>query len=97
MELSPDGAANNSSQSSSNIVQHFLSSSQQDDLKQLYSSATELLRHFWSCFPASTPFLQEKVSLYFCSFALPRKNTVCVLINIVVICDFIIFDLCSLD
>ena len=61
MELSPDGTADNSGQSSSSIVQHFLSSSQQDDLKQLYSSATELLRHFWSCFPASTPFLREKV------------------------------------
>ena len=64
MELSPDGTADNSGQSSSSIVQHFLSSSQQDDLKQLYSSATELLRHFWSCFPASTPFLQEKVRFF---------------------------------
>ncbi|XP_039264627.2 general transcription factor IIH subunit 1-like [Styela clava] len=31
------------------------------DLQYLYASASELLRHFWLCFPVNTPFLQEKV------------------------------------
>uniref|UniRef100_A0A671NRK3 General transcription factor IIH subunit 1 n=2 Tax=Sinocyclocheilus anshuiensis TaxID=1608454 RepID=A0A671NRK3_9TELE len=33
----------------------------QSELKHLYTAAGELLRHFWSCFPVSTPFLEEKV------------------------------------
>ncbi|KAK7121920.1 hypothetical protein R3I93_022875 [Phoxinus phoxinus] len=33
----------------------------QGELKHLYTAAGELLRHFWSCFPVSTPFLEEKV------------------------------------
>ncbi|XP_026094310.1 general transcription factor IIH subunit 1-like [Carassius auratus] len=33
----------------------------QSELKHLYMAAGELLRHFWSCFPVSTPFLEEKV------------------------------------
>uniref|UniRef100_A0AAY4DCY2 General transcription factor IIH subunit 1 n=1 Tax=Denticeps clupeoides TaxID=299321 RepID=A0AAY4DCY2_9TELE len=33
----------------------------QGELKHLYSAAGELLRHFWSCFPVNTPFLEEKV------------------------------------
>uniref|UniRef100_A0A673JJ14 General transcription factor IIH subunit 1 n=1 Tax=Sinocyclocheilus rhinocerous TaxID=307959 RepID=A0A673JJ14_9TELE len=33
----------------------------QSELKHLYTAAGELLRHFWSCFPISTPFLEEKV------------------------------------
>jgi len=32
----------------------------QADLKQLYSSLCELIRHFWSAFPPNTPQLQEK-------------------------------------
>ena len=31
------------------------------DLRALYSSICELLRHFWACFPPTTPALQEKV------------------------------------
>ncbi|KAK4296746.1 hypothetical protein Pmani_030785 [Petrolisthes manimaculis] len=31
------------------------------ELGQVYSSAGELLRHFWSCFPPRTPQLQEKL------------------------------------
>ncbi|XP_030587010.1 general transcription factor IIH subunit 1 [Archocentrus centrarchus] len=31
------------------------------ELKHLYVAAGELLRHFWSCFPVNTPFLEEKV------------------------------------
>ncbi|KFP33173.1 General transcription factor IIH subunit 1 [Colius striatus] len=33
----------------------------QSELKHLYVAAGELLRHFWSCFPVNTPFLEEKV------------------------------------
>ncbi|XP_056308161.1 general transcription factor IIH subunit 1 [Danio aesculapii] len=33
----------------------------QSELKHLYTAAGELLRHFWSCFPVNTPFLEEKV------------------------------------
>ncbi|KAM7396827.1 hypothetical protein PAMP_019837 [Pampus punctatissimus] len=32
----------------------------QGELKHLYAAAGELLRHFWSCFPVNTPFLEEK-------------------------------------
>lgn len=34
----------------------------QGELKHLYTAAGELLRHFWSCFPVNTPFLEEKVT-----------------------------------
>uniref|UniRef100_A0A671WX17 General transcription factor IIH subunit 1 n=2 Tax=Sparus aurata TaxID=8175 RepID=A0A671WX17_SPAAU len=33
----------------------------QGELKHLYAAAGELLRHFWSCFPVNSPFLEEKV------------------------------------
>nr|XP_028588769.1 general transcription factor IIH subunit 1 isoform X1 [Podarcis muralis] len=33
----------------------------QAELKHLYVALGELLRHFWSCFPVNTPFLEEKV------------------------------------
>nr|XP_055048056.1 general transcription factor IIH subunit 1 [Misgurnus anguillicaudatus] len=33
----------------------------QSELKHLYTAVGELLRHFWSCFPVNTPFLEEKV------------------------------------
>lgn len=35
----------------------------QNELKHLYTAAGELLRHFWSCFPVNTPFLEEKVGI----------------------------------
>uniref|UniRef100_A0A3Q3BGF3 General transcription factor IIH, polypeptide 1 n=1 Tax=Kryptolebias marmoratus TaxID=37003 RepID=A0A3Q3BGF3_KRYMA len=34
----------------------------QGELKHLYVAVGELLRHFWSCFPVNTPFLEEKVT-----------------------------------
>lgn len=34
----------------------------QGELKHLYTAAGELLRHFWSCFPVNTLFLEEKVT-----------------------------------
>ncbi|XP_057183435.1 general transcription factor IIH subunit 1 isoform X1 [Triplophysa rosa] len=33
----------------------------QSELKHLYTAAGELLRHFWTCFPVNTLFLEEKV------------------------------------
>ncbi|KAM9302401.1 general transcription factor IIH subunit 1 [Gastrophryne carolinensis] len=33
----------------------------QSELKHLYVAMGELLRHFWSCFPVNTPFLEDKV------------------------------------
>ena len=33
----------------------------QSELKHLNVAVGELLRHFWSCFPVNTPFLEEKV------------------------------------
>ena len=35
----------------------------QKELKLQYNSLSELLRHFWSCFPVKTQFLEEKVRL----------------------------------
>ncbi|MGH0170742.1 UNVERIFIED_CONTAM: hypothetical protein FKN15_059516 [Acipenser sinensis] len=37
----------------------------QCELKHLYVAAGELLRHFWSCFPVNTPFLEEKTCWVF--------------------------------
>uniref|UniRef100_A0A8C5H120 General transcription factor IIH subunit 1 n=1 Tax=Gouania willdenowi TaxID=441366 RepID=A0A8C5H120_GOUWI len=34
----------------------------QGELKHLYVAAGELLRHFWSCFPVNSPFLEEKLT-----------------------------------
>lgn len=39
----------------------------QGELKHLYAAAGELLRHFWSCFPVNTPFLEEKVTSVQCT------------------------------
>lgn len=33
------------------------------EMAGLYRSVSELLRHFWSCFPVNTPTLEEKVTL----------------------------------
>jgi transcription initiation factor TFIIH subunit 1 len=44
------------------LAEHYPESVQRD-LRQLYGSLSELLRHFWSCFvptPPTTPALQEK-------------------------------------
>ena len=32
------------------------------EMAAIYRSAGELLRHFWTCFPVSTPALEEKVT-----------------------------------
>lgn len=38
-----------------------VSSDLQKEMKKNYSALSELLRHFWSCFPTKTPQLEEKV------------------------------------
>ncbi|XP_033823999.1 general transcription factor IIH subunit 1 [Periophthalmus magnuspinnatus] len=42
-------------------INQMIPSEVQGELKHLYAAAGELLRHFWSCFPVNTPFLEEKV------------------------------------
>ncbi|KAJ8412832.1 hypothetical protein AAFF_G00104140 [Aldrovandia affinis] len=42
-------------------INHMVPSDEQAELKHLYMAAGELLRHFWSCFPVNTPFLEEKL------------------------------------
>uniref|UniRef100_A0A8C9V9C4 General transcription factor IIH subunit 1 n=2 Tax=Scleropages formosus TaxID=113540 RepID=A0A8C9V9C4_SCLFO len=42
-------------------INQMVPSEVQSELKHLYTAAGELLRHFWSCFPVNTPFLEEKV------------------------------------
>ncbi len=37
------------------------------ELRQHYNAITELLRHFWSCFPVTSTFLEEKVRLKYSS------------------------------
>lgn len=44
-----------------NFIDHILPGNLKTELQHLYASSSELLRHFWSCFPVNTPFLQEKV------------------------------------
>lgn len=43
------------------VLSDLVSSSLQAEVKLQYNSLSELLRHFWSCFPVKTQFLEEKV------------------------------------
>uniref|UniRef100_A0A3B3R262 General transcription factor IIH subunit 1 n=1 Tax=Paramormyrops kingsleyae TaxID=1676925 RepID=A0A3B3R262_9TELE len=43
-------------------INQMVPSEVQSELKHLYVAAGELLRHFWSCFPVNTPFLEEKLT-----------------------------------
>ena len=58
-ELSPGGALLKSSHTIclKDVVPHDV----QKELKQLYFSCNELLRHFWNCFPVTSDVLEEKV------------------------------------
>ncbi|XP_033752452.1 general transcription factor IIH subunit 1-like [Pecten maximus] len=58
-ELSPGGSLmyGTSHQQLHNMV----ASDIQEELKKQYTALQELLRHFWTCFPASSKFLEEKV------------------------------------
>ncbi|XP_061101403.1 general transcription factor IIH subunit 1 [Conger conger] len=42
-------------------MNHMVPSEEEVELKHIYMAAGELLRHFWSCFPVNTPFLEEKL------------------------------------
>ncbi|XP_057183437.1 general transcription factor IIH subunit 1 isoform X2 [Triplophysa rosa] len=46
---------------SQQTVNQLVPSDVQSELKHLYTAAGELLRHFWTCFPVNTLFLEEKV------------------------------------
>jgi len=35
----------------------------QQEMKNLYCALSELLRHFWACFPTTTKALEDKVSV----------------------------------
>lgn len=58
-ELSADVRSRTSVNDS--FIEQILPGNLRTDLQHLYASASELLRHFWLCFPVNTPFLQEKV------------------------------------
>lgn len=58
-ELSPGGALMPGT--SQHKLHQMVSAEIQLELKQLYNALCELLRHFWACFPATTPALEEKV------------------------------------
>ncbi|KAI1890142.1 hypothetical protein AGOR_G00170620 [Albula goreensis] len=42
-------------------INQMVPSDEQAELKHLYMAVGELLRHFWSCFPVNTPFLEDKL------------------------------------
>ncbi|XP_061630634.1 general transcription factor IIH subunit 1 [Phyllopteryx taeniolatus] len=46
---------------SQQAINQMVPSDIQGELKHIYVAAGELLRHFWSCFPVNTPFLEEKL------------------------------------
>ncbi|KAG7251132.1 hypothetical protein CRUP_019543, partial [Coryphaenoides rupestris] len=47
---------------SQQAINQMVPSEVQGELKHLYSAAGELLRHFWSCFPVNSPFLEDKIT-----------------------------------
>lgn len=65
-DLSPGGALMQAARQES-LAEHYPETVQRD-LRQLYGSLSELLRHFWGCFvptPPTTPALQEKAAKTF--------------------------------
>jgi len=60
VDLSPGGALMQSGQSGDGLVERCPDDVQRE-LAALHSSLAELLRHFWACFPPTSPQLQEKV------------------------------------
>lgn len=60
-DLSPGGALMKTSHKDRNACAD-LPDHVKTELAAIYRSAGELLRHFWTCFPVSTPALEEKVS-----------------------------------
>ncbi|CAL8294504.1 unnamed protein product [Boreogadus saida] len=57
--LSPGGVLMQTG--SQQAIDQMVPSEVQGELKHLYIAAGELLRHFWTCFPVNSPFLEEKV------------------------------------
>nr|XP_033784474.1 general transcription factor IIH subunit 1 isoform X1 [Geotrypetes seraphini]XP_033784475.1 general transcription factor IIH subunit 1 isoform X1 [Geotrypetes seraphini]XP_033784476.1 general transcription factor IIH subunit 1 isoform X1 [Geotrypetes seraphini]XP_033784477.1 general transcription factor IIH subunit 1 isoform X1 [Geotrypetes seraphini] len=57
--LSPGGALMQGT--TQQAINQMVPSDIQSEMKHLYVAVGELLRHFWSCFPVNTPFLEEKV------------------------------------
>ncbi|XP_037070765.1 general transcription factor IIH subunit 1-like [Pollicipes pollicipes] len=60
-DLSPGGALMKTSHKERNAAAD-LPDQVKTELAAIYRSAGELLRHFWTCFPVSTPALEEKVA-----------------------------------
>ena len=60
-ELSPGSTLMNGSSVES--FQDEIPMSKKEEMKILYSSLCELLRHFWACFPLTTPKLEAKLEL----------------------------------
>lgn len=58
-DLSPGGVLMQGG--TSQAINQMVPSDIQMELKHLHVAVAELLRHFWSCFPINTPFLEEKV------------------------------------
>lgn len=58
-ELSPGGSL--MQRTSQQDLQQIIPLHTQEELRQTYSALCELLRHYWSCFPTSSKFLEEKV------------------------------------
>lgn len=57
-ELSPGGALMQGT--TQQQLHHMVSLDTQGELKHHYNALCELLRHFWSCFPTTTKFLEDK-------------------------------------
>ncbi|XP_078586685.1 general transcription factor IIH subunit 1-like [Branchiostoma floridae x Branchiostoma japonicum] len=58
-ELSPGGVLMQAGMQQS--LKELIPKDLQDELHSLYAALAELLRHFWQCFPVTTPALEEKV------------------------------------
>ncbi|XP_064191743.1 general transcription factor IIH subunit 1 isoform X1 [Anguilla rostrata] len=59
VDLSPGGVLMQAG--AQQAINHMVPNNEEAELKHLYMAAGELLRHFWSCFPVNTPFLEEKL------------------------------------
>ncbi|XP_015786403.1 general transcription factor IIH subunit 1 [Tetranychus urticae] len=57
--LSPGGAYFKNTHTAS--LKDVIPADIQSQLKQLYFSCNELLRHFWACFPVTSPLIEEKL------------------------------------
>ncbi|XP_046581673.1 general transcription factor IIH subunit 1-like [Haliotis rubra] len=58
-ELSPGGALMKGT--SQQQLHQMIPRDVQEEIKQQYSALCELLRHFWTCFPPSSKFVEEKI------------------------------------